>query len=208
MYKLTEILPAASGERLLLRLLSEDGEAVTVNISCKTYSELALKKGELSAHVAEKLLSEADFEKAVIRGMNILGYGSNSARTLKTKLIQKGFSAPIVERAVLYLSHKGYLDESKDAARLCESMLKKCYGRRRILASLRAKGYGDEALTTAAELLDNVDFDAICAELIKSKLKELPKDRAEMQKAIAKLTALGYNVSEIKAAFRIAERMR
>ena len=207
MYKLTEILPAASGERLLLRLLSEDGEAVTVNISCKTYSELALKKGELSAHVAEKLLSEADFEKAVIRGMNILGYGANSARTLKTKLIQKGFSASTSERAVLYLSHKGYLDEAKDSARLCEAMLKKLYGRKRILSALRAKGYGDAALVTAAELLDNVDFGENCAKLIKIKFRESPKDRSEMQKAIAKLTALGYNINEIKAAFRMAERM-
>ena len=88
MYELTEILPAASGERLLLRLISDSGEAVTVNISCKTYSELALKTGELSDSVADKLLTEADFEKAVIKGMNILGFGANSEQTLKTKLAQ------------------------------------------------------------------------------------------------------------------------
>ena len=49
-----------------------------------------------------------------------------------------------------------------------------------------------------------MDFSAICAELIKEKFGQLPKDRVEMQKAIAKLVALGYNVGEIKNAFRIA----
>lgn len=204
MYRLTEILPAASGERLLLRLLSDSGEAVTVNISCKTYSELALKKGELSDSVTEKLLSEADFEKAVIKGLNILGYGANSERTLKTKLIQKGFSPATASKATEYLLSHGYIDESKDALRLCESMLKKKYGRKRILSALRAKGYGDDALASTEEFLEDVDFAEICAQLIKIKFRPLPKDRAEMQKAIAKLVALGYNVGEIKNAFRIA----
>lgn len=125
MYELTEILPAASGERLLLRLISDSGEAVTVNISCKTYSELALKKGELSDSAVNKLLTEADFEKAVIKGMNILGFGANSAQTLKIKLVQKGFSPSTAEKAVRYLKSRGYIDEKKDAIRLCESMLKK-----------------------------------------------------------------------------------
>ena len=204
MYKLTEILPAASGDRLLLRLISDGGETVTVNISCKTYSELALKKGELSDSDVRKLLAQADLEKAVIKGMNILGYGANSARTLKTKLILKGFSRDSAEKATEYLSSRGYLDEKKDALRLCESMLKKRYGRKRILSALRAKGYGDDALASAEEFLEAVDFSAICAELIKEKFGQLPKDRVEMQKAIAKLVALGYNVGEIKNAFRIA----
>jgi len=204
MYELTEILPAASGERLLLRLISDSGEAVTVNISCKTYSELALKKGELSDSAVNKLLTEADFEKAVIKGMNILGFGANSAQTLKVKLVQKGFSPSTAEKAVRYLKSRGYIDEKKDAIRLCESMLKKKYGQKRILSALRAKGYGEEALNESEKALEDVDFTANCAELIKIKFKQLPKDRLEMQKAIAKLVALGYNVGEVKNAFRMA----
>ena len=155
MYRLTEILPAASGERLLLRLFSDCGEAVTVNISCKTYSELGLKKGELPDEVAEKLLSSAEYEKAVIKGLSILGYGQNSARTMRTKLIQKGFSSENADRATRYLISHGYIDEAKDAVRLCESMLKKKYGRKRILSALRAKGYGNGAVTAAEEMLEN-----------------------------------------------------
>jgi SOS response regulatory protein OraA/RecX len=204
MYELTEILPAASGERILLRLISDSGEAVTVNISCKTYSELALKKGELSDSVADKLLTEADFEKAVIKGMNILGFGANSAQTLKTKLAQKGFSPSTAEKAVRYLKDRGYIDETKDVLRLCESMLKKKYGQKRILSALRAKGYGHDAINKAEKALADVDFTENCVELIKIKFKQLPKDRPEMQKAIAKLVALGYNVGEIKNALRIA----
>ena len=157
----------------MLRLVSDGGEAVTVNISCKTYSELALKKGELSDSVTEKLLSEADFEKAVIKGMNILGYGANSAKTLNTKLIQKGFSPASAKKATEYLLSRGYVDEKKDALGLCESMLNKRYGKKRILAALRAKGYGDDALASAEDYLADVDFSSNCAELIKIKFKQM-----------------------------------
>ena len=206
MYRLTEILPAASGERLLLRLLSDGNETVTVNISCKTFSELGLRKGELDDGVAEKLLSAADYEKAVIKGLSILGYGQNSARTLKMKLVQKGFSPDTADKATRYLVSRDYIDESKDAVRLCESMIKKRYGKKRILSAIRSKGYGDSAMESALDYLDGVDFVSICAELIKIKLKEPPKDRTELQKAIAKLVTLGYNVGEIKAAMGRSER--
>ena len=95
MYRITEILPTSSGDRLLLRLLSSDGEAVTVNISCKTYGEMGLKKGELSDETASSLMNAAEHEKAVIKGLSILGYGMNSQRRLCQKLREKGFSSKV-----------------------------------------------------------------------------------------------------------------
>ena len=200
MYKLTEILPAASRERLLLRLISDGGEAVTVNISCKVFSELSLKKGDLDDATAEKLLLAETYEKAVLKGLSILGYGQNSAKRMRAKLMEKGFSRETAEKATEYLLEKGYIDEKSDAIRLCESMIKKKYGKKRILSAICAKGYGDGAFAAATEFLSEVDFVPICAEVIKSKFKDAPKDRTELQKAIAKLVALGYNVGEIKAA--------
>ena len=75
--------------------------------------------------------------------------------------------------------------------------------KKRILYTLRQKGYADEVLESAEEFLSDVDFVALCAEVIEIKLKELPKDEAEMKKAIAKLSNLGYNISEIKGAFQL-----
>ena len=143
-----------------------------------------------------------EIEKAKQKGLLMLGYGALSARATKTRLIQKGFSEEAAQAAVEYLIEKKYIDENRDAVRLSESLIKKKYGKRRILSAISAKGYGEAALAAVEEYLDTVDFVELCRDLIKIKLKEMPKDRAEMQKAIAKLVALGYNVSEIKSALR------
>ena len=143
-----------------------------------------------------------ELEKAKQKGLLILGYGAYSANAVKGKLRGKGFSDEIAEAAVKYLAEKKYIDEIRDATRLCESLVKKKYGKRRILSALCAKGYGEEAIASAEEFLEEVDFVEICRELIKIKFGQMPKERAEMQKAIAKLVALGYNVNEIKVAMR------
>ena len=143
-----------------------------------------------------------DIEKAKQKAFLILGYGAYSARATKGKLIQKGFSEEAAESAVAHLVEKGYIDEERDAVRICESLIRKKYGRKRILSALSAKGYGDEATAAAEEFLDTVDFVELCRDAIKIKLGSFPKDREEMQKAIAKLVALGYNIGEIKSAVR------
>ena len=143
-----------------------------------------------------------EIEKAKQKGLLILGYGAYSANAVKGKLRQKGFSEEAADSAVEYLIEKKYIDEIRDATRLCESLMNKKYGKRRILSAISAKGYGEEAISAAEEFLDEVDFVELCREAIKIKLRQIPEDRAEMQKAIAKLVALGYNVSEIKSAFR------
>ena len=143
-----------------------------------------------------------EIEKARQKGLLILGYGAYSASAVKAKLRRKGFSEEATDAAVEYLIEKKYLDEKRDATRLCESLVKKKYGKRRILSALCAKGYGEDAVASAEEFLESVDFVGLCRDLIKIKFKEMPKDRIEMQKAIAKLVALGYNVSEIKSAMQ------
>ena len=143
-----------------------------------------------------------DIEKAKQKAFLILGYGAHSARATKTKLVQKGFSEEAAEAAVEHLVEKKYIDETRDALRLCESLIRKKYGKKRILSSICSKGYGDEAIEAVGIFLEDVDFIALCRELIDIKFGQIPKDRTEMQKAIAKLIALGYNVGEIKAAMR------
>ena len=143
-----------------------------------------------------------EIEKAKQKGLLILGYGAYSAKAVKQKLMQKGFSENAADGAIEYLIEKNFIDEKRDAVRLCESLIRKKYGRKRILSSLLSKGYGEKAISAAEEFLEDVDFTELCREIIKTKFKQLPKDRSEMQKAIAKLVALGYNVGEIKVAMR------
>lgn len=202
MYTLTDVLPAA-GNRLLLCLTDGDGDSVTLNISCKTYSDLGIKKGELDEKAASELFEAAEFDKALSKAMNILGYGINSPKQVYMKLSRAGFDKETNAKVFRYLFSSHLINETGDAVRYCETMVKKRYGRKRILAALRQKGYRDSAIEAAENFLSDVDFVSLCAEAIQAKFKELPKDADEMKKAIAKLANLGYNVSEIKSAFRL-----
>ena len=94
-------------------------------------------------------ISDSELTRAKQKGLAILAYSAYSAKAVKTKLMQKGFSEEISESVIEYLTEKGFLNEVRDATRLCESLLKKKYGRKRILSSLRAKGYGDDAFCAA-----------------------------------------------------------
>ena len=202
MYTITDVLPAA-GNRLLLCISDRDGDTLSLNISCKTYSELKLKKGELDEKTAEELFEAAEFEKGLSKAMNILGYGVNSEKQLYMKLSRYDLSPEIKSKVMRYIATNGFLNERGDAVRHCETLVRKRYGKKRILAALRAKGYGDDAIKAAEEFLADVDFVSLCAEVIGQKWGEPPQNAEEAKKAIAKLVNLGYNVSEIKNAFRI-----
>ena len=202
MYTLTDVLPA-SGDRLLLCLTDEDGDAFSLKISSKAYSDFGLKKGEIDNETFDKLLDAAEFEKGLSKALDILSYGANSTKQLCEKLKRSGLPNSSISQIIRYLLSSGLLNLTEDAIRHCEIMLKKRYGKKRILYALRQKGYADEVLELAEEFLSDVDFVALCAEVIEIKFKELPKDEAEMKKAIAKLSNLGYNISEIKGAFQL-----
>jgi SOS response regulatory protein OraA/RecX len=200
MYEIKQISTSGSGERLLLKLLSPDGESESVSISCDAYRELGLKKGEISDEIYEKLIVRTDYEDALIKGIRILGYGANSKKQLALKLCRVGISRENAKRACDELSARGYLDEKNDALRIAEGMLAKKYGKRKILASLRAKGYSDDAISFVDGELLGYDFLTPCTELVRKRMKNLTADRAQIQKAIAKLVGLGYNVGEAKQA--------
>ena len=201
MYTITDVLPAA-GNRLLLCIADGDGDTLSLNISCKTYSELKLKKGELDEKTADALFEAAEFEKGLSKAMNILGYGVNSEKQLYMKLSRFDLSPDVKSKVIRYIATNGFLNERGDAVRHAETLVKKRYGKKRILAALRAKGYGDDAIEAAEEFLSDVDFVALCAEAVKHKWGAPPQNPDEAKKAIAKLANLGYNISEIKNAFR------
>ena len=135
--------------------------------------------------------------------MNILGYGVNSEKQLYMKLSRFNLSPEIKSKVLRYIATNGFLNERGDAVRHCETLVRKRYSRKRILAALRAKGYGDDAIEAAEEFLTDVDFVSLCAEVIRQKWGEPPQNADEAKKAIAKLANLGYNISEIKNAFRL-----
>ena len=188
MYILSAILPSSSDERVLLRLSPTDGgEDTTLTVKVSELARCSLKKGaEISEELYGELCRGAETDGAIRKGLSILGYGINSAARLE---------------------EKGYIDERSDALRLCDSMISKKYGRRKILMALRSRGYKGDALRAADDFLSDTDFSLVCESFLRAKVKKLPDSPSEMKKLLAKLTALGYNVSEVKAALqRIASQ--
>lgn len=183
-----------------MRLVTPEGDTETLAVSCEAYRALGLSKGEISEETYERLAEESGYEEALIKGMRILGYGANSPRQLKDKLCRAGVSRDRAERVCDELRRRGYLNESEDANRIAEGLIKKGYGPKRILSSLRAKGYSEDALEAVSESFREIDFTENCTRVAKTRLKKLQNDRAEVQKAIAKLVNLGYNVSDAKIA--------
>jgi len=164
------------------------------------YFELKLGKGEISEDLFDMLENDAKECAAYRRGIGILAYGANSSRTLERKLRQRGFDAESAHSAVGRLGEEGFIDEGSDAVRLAEGCVKKLWGERRIIAHLREKGYGNEAIYAAEDALAEVDFTKNCRRLIEKKYKTFPKDKKEAEKAVAALIRYGYTLSQIKNA--------
>lgn len=200
MYLVKEITPAGGGDRVILMLEGENEQAL-LTVAPEALLTYGIKKGDtVSRELYAELSSAADLDGAVRRGLAILGYGTNSVARLEEKLRRHGYSEDTAARATTVLAEKGYLDEEKDALRLCNSMISKKYGPRRILVALRNRGYKRPVLQKAEEFMSEIDFSEVCASLIRTKFKKAPENREEMKKIIAKLTALGYNVGEIRKA--------
>ncbi len=184
----------ASGENF------EDRRLILPMQSCV---DLRVQKGEIGEELFEELSSEAEIYAALKRGMNILGYGACSERSLVLKLRSKGFSRTVSEAAARRLCERGYINESEDARREAERCLKKYWGRKRIEAQLYSKGFSREAAHIALESLDEVDFSDLCATLISKKMRSLPMEANEQKKLFASLMRYGYTSSEVKKALMI-----
>ena len=102
------------------------------------------------------------------------------------------------------LSALGYLNENSDAIRETEICLSKLWGKKRIIAQLYAKGFSDDAVRSAADFLEDIDFIENCALLIKRnymrQLNSALGDKNAMMKLVATLSRMGYSFSEIKEA--------
>ena len=180
----------------------ENFETKRIVLFSRRYSELSLSRGIISEEDLESLEYEAEVCSAVKRGMYILGYGACSRKNMILKLRSKGFSRESAEDASDYLLSLGYIKEEEDAIREAERCLKKLWGKRRISAFLYEKGYSEEAINSALDSLENVDFSELCAELISKKFGRVSNDPESIRKLFASLTRYGYSSSEIKSAIK------
>lgn len=204
--------------RIKRKLHREDGRvlvSLTVGNECgcedieflileELYAELGdeVLTDEIECDTVERLNELADVTAAFSSACASLAFTQCSSKALLRKLISKGFSKSASEVAIDICSQRGYIDEISVATRRAEVMVDKLWGRIRILAKLCEEGYSDEAIESAREYLDSVDFSEICASVIEKKYHCIPEDRMAREKMYAALMRLGFSRGDIRDAIQ------
>jgi SOS response regulatory protein OraA/RecX len=199
---------AADGGSVILceiKICDEDcNEKRTYRLLPEQYKELRLKKGEISEGVLSEILDADELCRALRSGRSSLAHSASSEAALKQKLRMKGFSARSAERAVEILVGEDAITEEEDAVREAERCLKKLWGKNRIAAQLRSKGYRRESVDRALLSIEDTDFSVLCRRAIEKKWGTLPKNTEEeptaRDRAVAALLRLGFTMSEINQA--------
>ena len=198
--EILSVRAADGGARLILTLECETvGEKWRETLSVLTARMSRVPQtGEIDADVFALLRREHALCAALAMGLRSLSAGGGSCVQLRQKLCGKGVARDVAEDAVQTLCEKGYLNERESALAAAEADLRKLWGDRRILADLRAKGYGEQALYAVRELLAGKDGAMRLVRL----LQKRHFDAENPDKLIAALMRYGYTRTEIRAALR------
>ena len=191
------------GAEVLVGILLENGthkEQKNLPLTAEQYYEIKPCKGPITEEQYERIEEASRLCQALRCGEHLLSFGANSIQTLAQKISQRGYSREISSLAAQKLSEMGLIDEKKDVRREVEKCLKKLWGAKRINAHLWSKGFASESLEELPAILEEVDFCANCAALIRKHYAEIPSDRDDFRRMTASLARYGYSINEIKAA--------
>lgn len=177
-------------------------------ISGADCADLRLCKGVCTPEQYDAVAHAAALYGAKRKGLSLLAYGRHSEHSLVRKLCARGIERTVAAEAAAILAADGYLNGEADALAEAERAVAKLWGKRRIAASLREKGYDDESIRAALLSLEEsgVDFEENCTVLLRKRFSSLPEDARERQKITASLMRMGYGTEEIRAAFRTLSR--
>ncbi len=208
--ELIEVFSVKEGREieLAVRLVGAGGEEKKCfSLPTPIYEGLGLP--EPPAAIDEEAYYELEYAdrqyRAIRKAFDILAYGRNSEKTLASKLRARGFGGEIADTAARYMREHGYIKEEEDAIREVDCCFKKLWGSRRILMHLHEKKLDAEAVKTAREYMDTLDFVDNCVRLIRTKYGTLPKEEKERNRVISGLVRYGYSFTEIKAAAKVVE---
>jgi SOS response regulatory protein OraA/RecX len=201
--EILSVRAADGGARLILTVESVTDDNKTRETLVLLTSRLSHmpQKGRIDADKLAFLRNEHALCGALDTGLRSLAASGGSSLQLRQKLCAKGVARDVAAQAAAQLCEKGYLQEEKNALAAAERDLRKLWGDRLILADLRAKGYGEQALSAVRAFLEGEDGVARCARLIQ-KRHLLPCDADNADKMLAALMRYGYTRTEIRAALK------
>ena len=203
---LRSVFSQNNGSEVALRILLEcngQREERRLVLTMEQYLQLKPQKGLLTEEQFEALEAAATLCRAIRAGEHLLAYGGNTVQMLMQKLIRRGFSRAVAQKASEYLQTAGVIDERRDMERELEKCLKKFWGAKRINAQLWARGFGVDAMAELPALLQEIDFVPRCAALIRKHYGEVPREPNEQRRMIAWLGRYGYSLQEIRSAMKL-----
>ena len=210
---ITSLRAVADGAEIELTLMLDGGEEKTQSVKGRIATSFYMESGlpttwtepiTIDRDKCDYLMYSMQKTSAIKKGIVFLEYAANTKKSLKMKLIRKGYPADIAEEAAEYLAEKGYIREDNDAARYAEILAeRKLYGKSRIKKELFAKGFEGDVIACTMEELD-VDFAEICAKrLAKSGGIALFSDPETKRKTTAALMRYGFSYDDIRDALDI-----
>ncbi len=135
---------------------------------------------------------------------NILVFADNTEKSLREKLMRKGFAPELVDKAVERLKEAGLVNDARLMKSYTEYLAdKKLYGKARIKLELQKKGFDRELINGRFdECTEDVDFKENCVKMVRKKnLVQKICDTKTARAVTAALARYGYGYAEIKYAY-------
>ena len=202
---ITAIAPSGS-EKVTVRVTvaNPSGSENVEFLILKVHAErLELVVGNIEEEILPELEYYAEVARAYSSACSSFAFSPSPLKALLKKLVQKGIHRDVATDAIEVLKNSGAINENEMATRRAQLLGEKLWGRSRILAKLREDGFEDGAISEAMMALDEVDFAANCASLIRKKFGEIPSERQELDKMYASLSRLGFSSTDIRSAMQL-----
>lgn len=180
-----------------------DDTKETFKLTYESFAEHVRGKEGFSPEDMELLSGEDAYCKALLSALGSLSYGSSTQMELYRKLIKKRFPKDAALRAVKHIKKSGFIDEAELVGEEISACKSKLWGPSRIRSRLIMRGFGKKALSLGMQLLDEIDFDSLCIECAKKKIRIIPETYEDRQKAVASLVRLGYTYDSAKRAVEL-----
>lgn len=181
----------------LLRLGIQEGEETSgYTVSARLYSEIGspMRREMLTDEQLVVIKREDEYVRAKKKALSYLALADNNERTLRTKLVGRGFSREVSSEVAREMVTLGYIDERRQLERLVLAEANvKLAGKNKIVPKLMAKGYSSSDISAVIrELVDTgeIDFRENARRLLE---KKLPHD-ADVEEKKKLLFKNGYRI--------------
>ena len=133
-------------------VVAVDGVDVAV-VGAQLLAEQKLRRGASLTEAQLAALRDGHAEaSAYDRALNLLAFRARSAGELRRRLLQKGESAPVIERVIERLVSEGHLNDAAFARELARAkVLGKGHSRRRLQQDLYRRGVSRETADAAID---------------------------------------------------------